>query len=162
MKIKKVLCPTDFSEYSDSALHYASTLAAEANALLIIVHVCETSPMHYAEGSSYGYVPEPADQREREERDQLSRVVPAVADVQYEHRLIRGFAEKEILALAERENVDLIVMGSHGRTGLYRMLMVSIAEGVLRRASCPVLIVRRPLAAENVPPSGETVSHDSP
>jgi nucleotide-binding universal stress UspA family protein len=78
--------------------------------------------------------------------DQLERIVPTEARVPYEHHYLRGSPVTEILNLAEVENVDLIVMGSHGRTGLSRLLMGSIAEGVMRQAKCPVLVVKQPAA----------------
>ena len=84
-----------------------------------------------------------------------------MGDLQYEHRFLTGFAEEEIVGLADRENVDLIVMGSHGRTGLYRMLMGSIAEGVLRKAHCPVLIVKQPMTAEGATATEESVKNES-
>jgi nucleotide-binding universal stress UspA family protein len=64
--------------------------------------------------------------------------------VAYEHHYLRGSPVVEILNFAEDENIDLIVMASHGRTGLSRLLMGSIAEGVMRKARCPVLIVKQP------------------
>jgi nucleotide-binding universal stress UspA family protein len=77
-------------------------------------------------------------------QQQLKRVLPTVTTVKYEHLYRKGSPVVEILTFAEEENIDLIVMASHGRTGLSRLLMGSIAEGVMRRAHCPVLIVKQP------------------
>ena len=67
---------------------------------------------------------------------------------------------EELLQFAKREGVDLIVMGSHGRTGLSRLLMGSIAEGVVRRSECPVLVVKQPVVdEEHVLTSDDLVSH---
>jgi nucleotide-binding universal stress UspA family protein len=64
--------------------------------------------------------------------------------LQYEHHYLKGIPVIEITGFAKREHVDLIVMASHGRTGLWRILMGSVAEGVMRKAACPVLIVKQP------------------
>jgi nucleotide-binding universal stress UspA family protein len=83
--------------------------------------------------------------------------VPKNKTVAYEHYYFKGSPVNEIVEFAERENVDLIVMASHGRTGLSRLLMGSIAEGVMRKAPCPVLIVRQP-ATEQQPASSNSMS----
>ena len=64
--------------------------------------------------------------------------------MQYEHHYLSGVPETEILAFADREKVDLIVIGSHGRTGITRVLLGSVAEAVVRGAKCPVLTVKQP------------------
>ena len=161
MNIKTILCPIDFSESSENTLRYACSIAAKSKARLLIVHVFDASPMLLVESTSNGVTPEPVDKREREDRERLNRIVPTSANLVFERRFLTGNAENEILALAKREKADLIVMGSHGRTGLYRMLMGSIAEGVLRGADCPVLILKQSMPGEDSPPAGETVSHES-
>jgi universal stress protein A len=145
MNIQRILFPTDFSHYNDAALNYASTLAGEADALLYIVHVDEMQDLNAAMGEA-GYLIAAAVAHEGrpEVRRRLEEVVPTSEEVIYEHYYLRGSPVDEIVQFAERENVDLIVMGSHGRTGLSRLLMGSIAEGVMRRAPCPVLVVRQP------------------
>lgn len=144
MNIKTILCPTDFSSSSDVALAYASFLAANLNASLYIVHVDEGAPRFVPGYSGYGLIPEMEDPREAQERERLNHVVPPDRGVEFQHRFIVGNADKEIVNFAEREDVDLIVMGTHGRTGLPRVLMGSVAEGVIRHASCPVLTVKAP------------------
>jgi nucleotide-binding universal stress UspA family protein len=139
MKIQKVLFPTDFSPAAMAAFPLAQSLARDSNALLVIVHVDETEPrlVHYV-------FPEP----ERSELfSRLEAVLPDDPAIAYEHRLVAGDAAETIVAMPERDNVDLIVMGTHGRTGLVRMLMGSVAERVVRRASCPVLTIRQPTGA---------------
>ena len=149
MNVKRILFPTDFSHCSDAALKHASTLAAEADALLYIVHVDERPDVSAAIGEAGFVYPTTWDAQDRREvRDRLSKVVPSVASANYEHHFLSGSPLREILRFAEREHVDLIVMGSHGRTGLSRLLMGSIAEGVMRKAQCPVLIVKQ-LASEH-------------
>jgi len=72
----------------------------------------------------------------------LSKVVPTDLSVGYEHRLMIGTPAGAIVHMAEKEGVDMIVMPTHGRTGLLRMLMGSVAEEVVRKAKCPVLTVK--------------------
>jgi nucleotide-binding universal stress UspA family protein len=145
MNIQKILFPTDFSRYNDAALEYAKTLAAEADALLYIVHVDEMQDFHAAMGESGCLIAAAVAHEGRPEvRRRLEGVLPATEEVIYEHYYLRGSPVHEIVQFAERENVDLIVMGSHGRNGLSRLIMGSVAEGVMRKAPCPVLIVKQP------------------
>lgn len=148
MNVSRILFPTDFSHYNDAALVYASTLAAEAGAKLYIVHVDERYDVTAAMGEA-GYLYPLTEEPEKrcEIRDQLSKIVPTIPGVTFEHHYLQGAPLSEIVKFAKREKIDLIVMASHGRTGLSRLVMGSIAEGVMRRAPCPVLIVKQPSAA---------------
>jgi universal stress protein A len=151
MNAKRILVPTDFSHYNDAALEYASTLAVEANAMLYIVHVDELGDMSAAMGeAAYLYAQSWDDPIRHEVRERLAQIKPALAGVRFEHHCLRGAPVTEILEFAEREKIDLIVMASHGRTGLSRLVMGSIAEGVVRRATCPVLIVKQPAVAQEM------------
>ncbi len=141
---KKVLFPTDFSECSDAGLEHATTLAQNMGAVLLVVHV-EEPPLAYAGGEMYYGAPEP-DTRAIEEM--LQRVRPKTGDVPVEHRLVVGSPAHAICDLAEQEGVDMIVMGTHGRTGLKRLLMGSVAEHVVRWAPCPVLTFKEPHAEQ--------------
>ena len=157
MNIRKILCPTDFSQFTDAALSYASALAAESGATLYIVHVDQYRDSSAALGeASVAYAPWAVVDRS-EVRKQLEQVQPASPRVAYDHRYLEGAPIREIVGFAERENIDLIVMGSHGRTGLARLLMGSVAEGVARLASCPVLIVKQPMAKAEESPSDDTL-----
>jgi universal stress protein A len=135
MKTKKIMFPTDFSHTGDAALEMATVLAHDAGATLLIVHV-EEPPVAYGGGEMYYGIPEPA---HGEIKRMLQEVLPTRSDVKFEHRLVTGDPPSAIVRLAEEENVDLIVMGTHGRTGLGRLLMGSVAEAIVRRAACPVL-----------------------
>ena len=152
MKLNAILCPIDFSPSSAAALKYASSLAAESHSLLYILHV-EDGLVGFMPGlGGYGYVPELEDSHTKEQRERLQSITPTKSGVSFQHRYLTGDPEKEIIDFADREDVDLIVMGSHGRTGLSRVLMGSIAEGVVRRAQCPVLTVKQPMhRQEQVP-----------
>ncbi len=138
MNTRKILCPTDFSHDTDAALGYASSLAAESGATLYIVHVDEYRDSSAALGEVAVNYAAPWGVADRSEiRKQLEQVKPTLSHVDYEHRYLEGGPIHEIVAFAEREHVDLIVMGSHGRSGLARLLMGSVAEGVCRRAPAP-------------------------
>ena len=139
MKAKKIIFPTDFSHCGDAALKMATSLARDSGAVLLIVHV-EEPPVAYGGGEMYYGVPDPASD---DLRKMLQDVVPTDPNVPCEHRLITGDPSTAIARLAEEEHADLIVMGTHGRTGLTRLLMGSVAEAVVRRAPCPVLTYKQ-------------------
>jgi len=134
----KILYPTDFSTTGQTALEMATSLARDRGATLVIMHV-EEPPMAYGGGELYYGIDEP----NREElKRMLSEVLPSDPSVPCEHRLMIGSPARAIIELAEREEVELIVMATHGRTGLLRVLMGSVAEEVVRKAKCPVLTVK--------------------
>ena len=133
-----ILFPTDFSTASDAALVHAEAVAKQSNAKLLIVHV-EEPPLAYGGGELYYGLPEPSSERIRK---MLDDVRPKDPSVSFSHRLVMGDPAGEIVRIADEEKVDSIVLGTHGRTGLSRLLMGSVAEGVVRRAPCPVLVYR--------------------
>jgi nucleotide-binding universal stress UspA family protein len=135
MIARKILFPTDYSHLSDAALEHATTLARETGATLLIAHV-EEPPIAYGGGEMYYGIPDP--DREEVER-MLAAVKPTDPNVAVTYHLLSGDPATEIVRLAEQEHVDMIVMGTHGRTGIGRMLMGSVAESVVRRANCPVM-----------------------
>lgn len=129
MKANKILVPTDFSHTGDAALEMATALARDTGAILLIVHADE---------------PPMLDPATEDLRKMLHKIEPTDPAVRYEHRLLIDDPAHAIVRLAKDEDVDMIVMGTHGRTGLSRMLMGSVAEAVVRRAECPVLTYKRP------------------
>jgi nucleotide-binding universal stress UspA family protein len=140
MKIATILFPTDFSVPSEAALQVATALAQESGARLVITHVKNDDLPTRASGGSISV---PSDVDETSLTRMLDEIHPT-GDVQHKHVLLSGDPAEEILRLAERERADLIVMSTHGRTGLSRMLMGSVAEDVVRRAPCPVLTLKQP------------------
>src|SRR5688572_15967095 len=110
MFAQKILFPTDFSEASEEAFQHAISLAHDTGASLLIVH-CEEPPLPYGEA----FTALPASVDEGLQR-RLAEVVPP-DDIPCEHRLLIGEPASEIVRLAEAEGVDMIVMGTHGRTG---------------------------------------------
>lgn len=140
MNAKTILFPTDFSTCSDAGLAHATTLAKEAGAKLVILHV-EEPPPAYGAGEMYYGVPDPDNPTLRR---MLAAVLPNDPTVPYEHRLVIGDPASEIVAVADELGADMIVLGTHGRTGLKRLLMGSVAEAVVRKANCPVITYKEP------------------
>jgi nucleotide-binding universal stress UspA family protein len=107
--------------------------------MLVIVHVHE--PHSYVDG---GFTVVPVDAETVTESKLLGEVRPTEPDVGFAQRLLCGKPADEIVRCAEEEGVDMIVMGTHGRRGLSRLLMGSVSEAVVRRAPCPVLTIKLP------------------
>lgn len=138
MNVPKILFPTDFSTAGHKALEMATALARDRGAKLLIAHV-EEPPLAYGGGELYYGIEEPDQEQIKK---MLTQVLPTDAAVAYEHRLLIGSPATAIVHLAETEGVEMIVMPTHGRTGLLRVLMGSVAEEVVRKAKCPVLTVK--------------------
>ena len=138
MPQKTILFPTDFSLASDAALPHAEALAKQSNARLLIVHV-EEPPLAYGGGELYYGLPEPSSERILK---MLEDVKPKDPAVPFAHRLTMGDPAGEVLRIAADEQAEMIVLGTHGRTGMLRILMGSVAEAIVRRAPCPVLVYR--------------------
>jgi nucleotide-binding universal stress UspA family protein len=137
---RTILCPTDFSDCAGEAFRLACSLAEVHGARLVVAHVIDV--LHGEEGSGGVMVQVRLPDYPRRMREALERQVPTNPDLPVEHVLAEGRPADEILRLAKATRCDLLVMGTHGRTGLRRMLLGSVAEQVLRRAPCPVLTVR--------------------
>jgi nucleotide-binding universal stress UspA family protein len=140
LKMKTILYPTDFSVNAEAALELASVLAEEGRGRLVVLHV-ERQPLATLGGIS-GVPPLVVEFDDREVREKLNQIQPTRSGFIVEHRLGYGDPATTILKTAEEIGADLIVMGTHGRTGLARLLMGSVAEHVVRKAQCPVLTVR--------------------
>lgn len=142
MQISNILCPIDFSPLSDIALEHASALARQFDATLHFIHVYE--PV-FADGYMEGMSPAPPAPADLEPiKQRLESLCPSgKGDVQIEcrHDLIFGFPAGSLVGYAAANDIDLIVMGTHGRSGASRLLLGSVAEAVVRAASCPVLTV---------------------
>jgi len=140
LPIRTILHPTDFSGRAGDAFQFACALARDYRARLILLHVHPPPPPPVA--GEFGFLPtEGAPDRTRL-RERLSELRPADPRVPVEHHYREGDPATEILQTARESQCDLIVLGTHGRTGLDRLFMGSVAESVLRRATCPVLTVR--------------------
>jgi nucleotide-binding universal stress UspA family protein len=147
LKIERILCPVDFSECSARAYDYAYSLALRYKAKLCVEHVIElvTSSYPYynfpdiAGNNIYWDLSQATEERLREMVKQQS-----MNGLQAEMVVHKGFVPDSILAFAQDQRADLIVMGTHGRRGLDRLVMGSVAKSILRKATCPVLAVRKP------------------
>ena len=140
MQLSKILFPTDFSHTGDAALAMATSLARDTGATMLIVHV-EEPPVVYGGGEMYYGLPDPDTAALKR---MLQDVVPTDPAVTYEHHLVTGDPASALPRFAKDNNVDMIVMGTHGRTGLTRLLMGSVAEAIVRRSSCPVVTYKAP------------------
>lgn len=155
--IHTILHPTDFSENSDCDFRLACALAGDYGAHLVVLHVATPPPVvGYAEGIM---IPEAAESHEVT-RQRLQQLRASEPEIVVEHRLVEGDDATEILQAARDTNCDLIVIGTHGRTGLARLLMGSVAEQVVRGAACPVMTIRRPMPEARV--SGESAAKSAP
>lgn len=139
MNIQQIVYATDFSSSSRNALKMAVAIARDRGAKLWIVHVTEPRPAYTVAGV---YASLPSGNQFGDENAQLQEVVPEDSAVPCEHRLLIGEPAEEIVRFATEQQADLIVIGTHGRTGLTRILLGSVAEAVLRHATCPVLTLR--------------------
>ena len=144
MVFRKILCPIDFSAGSQQAMRVAIRLANEADAELVLAHAWHVPPMAY--GSEYvlaaDLMRDIADGA-RDALDAAMREATALGAKRVASRLLTGSPRHEIVKMLERDPAfDLVVMGTHGRTGLARILLGSVAEGVVRHAPCSVLAVR--------------------
>jgi nucleotide-binding universal stress UspA family protein len=148
--IRRILHPTDFSNLSKAAFEVACALARDYNAELVITHVVPPPAVYAPDGIA---MPMPVEEP-YEARATLAQIRPADPRVKFEHKLLEGTPAHEILKYANETRVDLIVLGTHGSSGLGRLLMGSVAEDVLRKASCPVLTVKAPVPIESEPNVG--------
>jgi nucleotide-binding universal stress UspA family protein len=141
LSIHTILHPTDFSPASGAAFQVACALARDYAARLVLLHV---KPPEIMYGEGCVLPPDPEVVR-TELQGQLDRLRPPDPVVRVERLLKEGDAPREILQAAKEIAADLIVLGTHGRTGVARLLMGSVAEAVVRKAPCPVLAVKAPL-----------------
>jgi nucleotide-binding universal stress UspA family protein len=137
IRIAKILYPTDFSSYSNQAYFHAIALAEVHGASLTVLFV------YTAEGSGSSRASEEKQSRSYW-RNQLEQIRPTNSEIPVRHVFLEGDPAEEIVRYGRDTGMDLIVMGTHGRTGLERLLMGSVAEKVLRDAACSVLVVKLP------------------
>lgn len=135
--IKKILYPTDFSSYSNQAYFHAVALAENHGASLTVLFVY-TPDLAAVEGPR-----EPAASH-RYWQSQLEQIRPLNTNIPVQHVFLEGDPATEIVRYTRDAGMDLIVMGTHGRSGLDRLLMGSVAEKVMRDAHCSVLVVKLP------------------
>ena len=144
IEIKRILLPTDFSDYSATATKYACELATKFNAELHLLHTLE---VHLASTPGFGMglaLP----QYVHESKVKAEKALTSVLDPQWVvgrkvvHAVVEGSPKVEIIRYARTHEIDVIVLATHGRTGLAHVLIGSVAESVVRTAPCPVVTVR--------------------
>jgi nucleotide-binding universal stress UspA family protein len=143
LNIRAILVAADFSGCSEDAFRVARALAHDHGARLIVLHVATPPPL--VTPGELQRALQRADGYRAELEGRLRSVYAADSHVEVEYRVQDGDPATEILGVAREARCDLIAMGTHGRTGLGRLLMGSVAEQVVRKASCPVLTVKVPL-----------------
>jgi nucleotide-binding universal stress UspA family protein len=140
----KILCALDFDEYAIATLRVAAALAKETNATLYILHIARIPTRDQD-------VPVPFEVNplwEKEARERLEALIEKslIGEVRFEITVVSGLPDLDIVRIATRLAVDLIVMATHGRSGFSHLLFGSVAEHVIREVACPVLTLRPPLS----------------
>ena len=142
-QLKSILCPIDFSEFSVKAYDYAQSLAWHYKAELLVQHVRYSFPAFYIDAAYKEIRRKLRNDALRKLREFAKRQTRIL--VQPQCVVQDGNASDKILSFAETQGVNLIVMGTHGLRGVDRLMLGSVTERVLRKACCPVLVVRKPV-----------------
>jgi nucleotide-binding universal stress UspA family protein len=159
LEVRRILLPTDFSGCANYALPYAAAIARATNATVICVNVVE--PIVPAVGYTGMAEAMPIAEMSEQMEDSAERELPDVMSceelrgLKVEEVIGHGDAAAEIVRVADERDVDLIVISSHGRTGLGRIIFGSTAEAVVRHARCPVLVVKPPPEEEDEGDGGQ-------
>lgn len=143
--IKKILFPTDFSETSKYAMNYAISFAKEFKAELEIVHVVFDESQivaFYLPQVTFQNLDVELEESAKKQLDEFISRYPDLNEVKYNTKLLKGTPFVEIINEAKEFNADMIVIGTHGRSGLEHVLFGSTAEKVVRKSPCPVFSVR--------------------
>lgn len=156
---RTILVAADFSESSREAFRIACSLAREDRTRLFVLHVKEPLIV-FAEVGAPMILPDETPQAFDAIREHLRAVYVPDQPVDVEYRTVQGAAADEILQLADEVGSDLIVLGTHGRSGLARLLVGSVAETVMHKARCPVLALRSPKHLDSSKASAE-VAHSA-
>jgi len=144
LHIRTILHPTDFSAHSDFAFQLACSLAKDHNARVLVLHVVERPVLAYPGVMTPPPPPPPSAEQHQALLEKLQQIKPRGPAIPVEYLLEEGYPATAILQVAQERQCDVIAMGTHGRTGLTRLLMGSVAEQVVRNASCPVLTAKTP------------------
>ncbi len=142
IKVKKILCPVDYSVCSQEAFKHAAHIARMESAKLYLMHVIDVRSFGHESVLDFD-VPKPGDDAIKRIREELTKKAgDEVKGIEIETVVVVGVPVKDILNVAKDKEVDLIVIGTHGRTGVPHLIIGSVAENVVRKAHCPVLTVR--------------------
>ncbi len=145
MKLNKIIVPTDFSEYSFSALSYASDLAEKWEAEIHLVYVLEEIPAFFSandlEKSKQNFINSGEDIARKKVKE-LTHNLSEDTNLKIIPVLRKGINYEQIISYSKEIDADLIVIATHGRTGVLYTLLGSVAEKVIQFAKCPVLVVK--------------------
>lgn len=144
IRIQRILLPTDFSKYAATATKYACELAAKFDAELHLLHTIEILPAYMPELATGLDFSATVNALKADADKSLTNLLDPqwAAGRKVIHAVIEGSPKVEIFRYAKQHSIDLIVLATHGRTGLVHVIMGSVAENVVRNAPCPVLTVR--------------------
>jgi nucleotide-binding universal stress UspA family protein len=145
--LHRILVPTDFSKHSENALAYASAFAEKFGAELYLLHVVQDLALFIPEAvTAAPPIGPPVEQLTAAVREALDRLIAnhGLRSLGVHAEVREGNPFYEIVRFAKEQDIDLIIMGTHGHTGLVHVLLGSVAEKVVRKAPCPVLTVRHP------------------
>jgi nucleotide-binding universal stress UspA family protein len=146
ISLKNILYATDFSRYSDAALPFALSIARKYGSRIFAVHIISLSP--FPSASPTQALQALAAQAVREARETMERVPARCKEVPHETLIRRGEIWTELAKIVKEKEIDMVVCGTHGRTGVSKMLLGSVAENIYRHATCPVLTVGPNVAEE--------------
>ncbi len=141
MTYRRILCPIDLSPFSQQAINVASSMAKSEGATLCFLFVA-MPPLPASAGMAIAEV----NSSIAEQKKLFEEIRPSREGVTFEHHLERGEPIHVIVDFIKDHAIDLVIMPTHGRSGLLRLVMGSVAEHVVRKATCPVLIVKSPEA----------------
>src|SRR5262245_48940267 len=145
--LHRILVPTDFSKHSQNAIRYAAAFAEKFGAELHLLHVVQDLSVFVPDAINVTpLVTPPVEQLLASVRTALDRLIKDQSLQRFNVRTVavEGAPFYEIIRYSKEQDIDLIIMGTHGHTGLVHVLMGSVAEKVVRKAPCPVLTVRHP------------------
>jgi nucleotide-binding universal stress UspA family protein len=144
ISLKKILCPIDHSDCSKEALKYAVSFAMKDEAKLYLLHIIDIRSFNDSLVAMSQQIPD--EETLEQLRMKLLDCIPEDIrdDMDVEATVIQGIPFAEIISTAKEKEIDMIVIGSHGRTGISHMMLGSVSEKVVRKAPCPVLTVRQP------------------
>jgi nucleotide-binding universal stress UspA family protein len=147
MEIKKILFTTDFSEGTPHALSYALDMTAKYGAKLHVLHVVHNSFIYPGLHIPHGSFDIVKQEMEEAAKKALRKVCASISEgcKDLESVVAHGVPYEEILKYAKHNDIDMIVVGTHGRKGLDRAILGSTAERVVRNSHCPVFVVRMPM-----------------
>lgn len=144
IKIQKILVATDFSEHAAVALRYAEEFSKAFGSEVLLCHVVSDAGMlsHIPPGGE-SYFPPDIEEFHRESAEkQCAELLAASSIENHSTHILNGKPFAEVVRLARREDVDLVIVGTHGHGAIAHMLLGSVAERIVRKAPCPVLTVR--------------------